>query len=254
MARGGCRSRRRSWPQLGLALDHPGVPSEVEAPAAEALDFARDERKLSGKPHPRHRRPDPRADRPRPGHRQPLVRPPGLRHRRRRRRARRPRDPHRRPGRPPHPARRRPHRRRDRRPDARRGRGALPCDAAILVAAVADWKVEASRPSSRRTPARPSCASPQPRHPRDARHPSARPRLLVGFAAETDDLLANAAAKRTAKGADWIVANDVSGDVMGGASNHLHLLTADGVRGPREPAPRKRSPAPSSPASPRNLA
>ena len=59
-------------------------------------------------------------------------------------------------------------------------------------------------------------------------HPE-RPRLLVGFAAETDDLLANAAAKRLAKKADWIVANDVSGDVMGGSSNHLHLVTADGT-------------------------
>ncbi|UUR08065.1 bifunctional phosphopantothenoylcysteine decarboxylase/phosphopantothenate synthase [Sphingomonas glaciei] len=107
---------------------------------------------------------------------------------------------------------------------------ALPADAAILVAAVADWKVEASP-----TKLKKSAGPPQLRFAPNpdilgtlGRHPD-RPRLLVGFAAETDDLLANAASKRTAKNADWIVANDVSGDVMGGASNHLHLLTADGT-------------------------
>ena len=56
-----------------------------------------------------------------------------------------------------------------------------------------------------------------------------RPRLLIGFAAETDDVAANASAKREAKKADWIVANDVSGDVMGGTRNRVHLLTASGV-------------------------
>jgi hypothetical protein len=59
-------------------------------------------------------------------------------------------------------------------------------------------------------------------------HPD-RPRLLVGFAAETQDVVANASAKRAAKNADWIVANDVSGDVMGGARNRVHLITAGGV-------------------------
>ena len=107
---------------------------------------------------------------------------------------------------------------------------ALPCDAAILVAAVADWRVEPS-PSKLKK----SDGPPQLRFiaTRDilaelAAHPS-RPRLLVGFAAETGDLVANATSKRTAKGADWIVANDVSGDVMGGARNRVHLITADGV-------------------------
>ena len=56
-----------------------------------------------------------------------------------------------------------------------------------------------------------------------------RPRLLIGFAAETDNVVANACLKRTAKNADWIVANDVSGDVMGGARNQVHLVTAAGV-------------------------
>ncbi|GAA4020158.1 bifunctional phosphopantothenoylcysteine decarboxylase/phosphopantothenate--cysteine ligase CoaBC [Sphingomonas swuensis] len=107
---------------------------------------------------------------------------------------------------------------------------ALPADAAILVAAVADWKVEASPtklkkdagPPELRFAANPDILATLGRHPE-------RPALLVGFAAETDNLLANAAAKRVRKGADWILANDVSGDVMGGASNHLHLVTEAGA-------------------------
>ena len=107
---------------------------------------------------------------------------------------------------------------------------ALPGDAAILVAAVADWRVEPSPQKLKK-----SDGPPQLRFvpTRDilaelAAHPS-RPPLLVGFAAETGDLVANATSKRAAKGADWIVANDVSGDVMGGARNRVHLVTADGV-------------------------
>jgi phosphopantothenoylcysteine decarboxylase/phosphopantothenate--cysteine ligase len=99
---------------------------------------------------------------------------------------------------------------------------ALPCDAAILVAAVADWRSSQARPSLRKPPARPSFASPP--NPDIlatlGTHPD-RPRLLVGFAAETQDVVANASAKRAAKNADWIVANDVSGDVMGGARNRV---------------------------------
>ena len=56
-----------------------------------------------------------------------------------------------------------------------------------------------------------------------------RPALLVGFAAETEHVVDHATAKRARKGADWIVANDVSGDVMGGDANTVHLITADGV-------------------------
>jgi phosphopantothenoylcysteine decarboxylase/phosphopantothenate--cysteine ligase len=56
-----------------------------------------------------------------------------------------------------------------------------------------------------------------------------RPGLVVGFAAETENVVANAVAKRQRKGCDWIVANDVSGDVMGGAENAVHLVTAAGV-------------------------
>jgi phosphopantothenoylcysteine decarboxylase/phosphopantothenate--cysteine ligase len=107
---------------------------------------------------------------------------------------------------------------------------ALPCDAAILVAAVADWRVEPSPAKLKK-----SDGPPQLRFvaTRDilaelAAHPD-RPRLLVGFAAETGDLVVNARSKLAAKGADWIVGNDVSGDVMGGERNQVHLVTSDGV-------------------------
>jgi len=56
-----------------------------------------------------------------------------------------------------------------------------------------------------------------------------KPKLLVGFAAETDHVLEHATEKRTRKGADWIVANDVSGDVMGGAVNRVAIITSTGV-------------------------
>ena len=108
---------------------------------------------------------------------------------------------------------------------------ALPCDVAILVAAVADWRVEQSAhklkkadgPPQLRFSANPDILATLAQHPQ-------RPRLLIGFAAETDNVVANAIAKRAAKGADWIVANDVSGDVMGGTHNRVHLITADGVK------------------------
>jgi phosphopantothenoylcysteine decarboxylase/phosphopantothenate--cysteine ligase len=58
---------------------------------------------------------------------------------------------------------------------------------------------------------------------------AARPKLVIGFAAETDDVVQNAIAKRARKDADWIIANDVSGDVMGGDRNRVHLVSADGV-------------------------
>ena len=70
------------------------------------------------------------------------------------------------------------------------------------------------------------------RHSRRAVAPCAkRPTLVIGFAAETDDLIANAAAKRLAKGCDWIVANDVrhASSVMGGDRNRVHLVTASGT-------------------------
>jgi phosphopantothenoylcysteine decarboxylase/phosphopantothenate--cysteine ligase len=107
---------------------------------------------------------------------------------------------------------------------------ALPADAAILVAAVADWRVDASATKLKKSDGPPTLSfAPNSDILATLGKHSKRPRLLIGFAAETDDLLANASAKRESKGADWIIANDVSGDVMGGANNRIHLVTADGV-------------------------
>ena len=106
----------------------------------------------------------------------------------------------------------------------------LPADAAILVAAVADWRVKPSV-----TKLKKESGPPEPKWLRtrdilaELSASNQRPRLLVGFAAETDSVVRNAVAKRDAKGADWIVANDVSGEVMGGSRNRVHLITADGV-------------------------
>ena len=108
---------------------------------------------------------------------------------------------------------------------------ALPAAAAVMVAAVADWRVEsagqkikkgADAPPVLRLVENPDILAGLARSPR-------RPRLLIGFAAETERTIEHAIAKRIRKGADWIVANDVSGDVMGGAANTVHIVTADGV-------------------------
>ena len=106
----------------------------------------------------------------------------------------------------------------------------LPADVAILVAAVADWRVEASPGKLKKADGPPELKfAPNPDILATlGQHPD-RPRLLIGFAAETQDVVANAQAKLAAKGADWIVANDVSGNVMGGSRNRIHLVTADGV-------------------------
>jgi phosphopantothenoylcysteine decarboxylase/phosphopantothenate--cysteine ligase len=107
---------------------------------------------------------------------------------------------------------------------------ALPADAAILVAAVADWRVEPSSTKLKKSAGPPSLDfTPNPDILATLGGHAKRPRLLVGFAAETHDLLSNASAKREAKQADWIIANDVSGDVMGGPNNRVHLVTANGV-------------------------
>jgi phosphopantothenoylcysteine decarboxylase/phosphopantothenate--cysteine ligase len=107
---------------------------------------------------------------------------------------------------------------------------ALPADAAILVAAVADWRVEPSAaklkkgagpPKLKFLPTRDILA--------ELGASDQRPSLVVGFAAETERVVENAVAKRRAKNADWIVANDVSGDVMGGHRNRVHLVTREGV-------------------------
>lgn len=107
---------------------------------------------------------------------------------------------------------------------------ALPCDAAILVAAVADWRVEPSTTKLKKGDGPPRLDFVPTRDilAELAVHPH-RPRLLIGFAAETDDVVARAIDKRAFKNADWIVANDVSGDVMGGTRNQVHLVTEEGV-------------------------
>ena len=56
-----------------------------------------------------------------------------------------------------------------------------------------------------------------------------RPELLIGFAAETENVLKHAKEKRKRKGADWIIANDVTGDTMGGATNTVHIVSGDEV-------------------------
>lgn len=110
---------------------------------------------------------------------------------------------------------------------------ALPADVAVMVAAVADWRT-ADAPAHKLK--KDGSGTPPPlalvENPdilatlcRDPR----RPALVVGFAAETNDVIAHAVAKRARKGADWIVANDVSGDVMGGMANTVHIIDADGV-------------------------
>ena len=119
---------------------------------------------------------------------------------------------------------------------------ALPVDAAVLVAAVADWRPEeacdhklkkdGSAPHPLKLVENPdilaALSAPGP----------GRPRLVIGFAAETDDLEANAHAKLARKGCDWLVANDVSRPgVFGGEDNAVTLVTAEGLE-PWPPAPK----------------
>ena len=106
----------------------------------------------------------------------------------------------------------------------------LPADAAILVAAVADWRVEPSRTKLKKGSGPPQLTfAPTRDILAELGQSKTRPRLLIGFAAETEQVVAHALAKRQSKRADWIVANDVSGDVMGGERNQVHLITAEGV-------------------------
>jgi phosphopantothenoylcysteine decarboxylase/phosphopantothenate--cysteine ligase len=113
---------------------------------------------------------------------------------------------------------------------------ALPADVAIFAAAVADWRVAGAAAGKIKKvpgagpPALALVANPDILATIAQRGPR-RPRLVIGFAAETDDLMANARAKRERKNADWIVANDVSPatGIMGGEENVVHLITAEGV-------------------------
>jgi phosphopantothenoylcysteine decarboxylase/phosphopantothenate--cysteine ligase len=112
---------------------------------------------------------------------------------------------------------------------------ALPADVAIFAAAVADWRTE--HPSASKIKKQ------QGRIPKltlvenpdilstVAHRRSDRPSLVIGFAAETDDVIANAQAKLAKKGCDWILANDVSPQtgIMGGDTNTIHLITTGGI-------------------------
>jgi phosphopantothenoylcysteine decarboxylase/phosphopantothenate--cysteine ligase len=112
---------------------------------------------------------------------------------------------------------------------------ALPADVAVMTAAVADWRPEivannkikkeagAQTPSIRLTENPDILAT--------LAKSAKRPGLLIGFAAETENVVAHAIAKRARKGCDWIVANDVSPGtgIMGGDRNTVHLITADGT-------------------------
>jgi phosphopantothenoylcysteine decarboxylase/phosphopantothenate--cysteine ligase len=116
---------------------------------------------------------------------------------------------------------------------------ALPADAAVCVAAVSDWRPDqAFKLKLKKGPGAPPAVAlvenPDILAGLSANGP-ARPRLVVGFAAETNDLEANARAKLERKGCDWIVANDVSAEgIMGGDQNEVLLITRDGIeRWPR---------------------
>lgn len=110
---------------------------------------------------------------------------------------------------------------------------ALPADAAIMVAAVGDWRAATKAGSKLKKDDESQELSLNLTQNPDIlagliAGPS-RPDLVIGFAAETDNVLDYAKAKRSRKGADWIVANDVSGDVMGGARNAIHIVSEAGI-------------------------
>jgi phosphopantothenoylcysteine decarboxylase / phosphopantothenate---cysteine ligase len=112
---------------------------------------------------------------------------------------------------------------------------ALPTDVAVFTAAVSDWRPETifnSKLKKREGGAAPELKlAANPDILATIAHGKNRPGLVIGFAAETDDVIAHAQAKLSKKGADWIVANDVSPatGIMGGDSNTVHLITAAGI-------------------------
>ncbi|WP_287940546.1 bifunctional phosphopantothenoylcysteine decarboxylase/phosphopantothenate--cysteine ligase CoaBC [Sphingopyxis sp.] len=123
----------------------------------------------------------------------------------------------------------------------------LPVDAAIMVAAVADWRAadtsaqKIKKDSSGEVP--PLALAENPDILASVAKSAKRPPLLVGFAAETNDVIAHAQAKLARKGCDLIVANDVSADPMGGETNRVHIVSKAGVdswdRLPKEAVARK---------------
>ena len=110
---------------------------------------------------------------------------------------------------------------------------ALPTDIAVCAAAVADWCAAETATRKLKKSAQPESGSPAIQLARNpdilatlAAAGKNRPKLVVGFAAETESVVPNAIAKRAAKGCDWIVANDVSAETgtFGGNSNSVHLV------------------------------
>jgi len=117
---------------------------------------------------------------------------------------------------------------------------ALPADAAIFAAAVADWRV--AHEAGQKIKKEPGAAAPtlamalNPDILATISKHASRPGLVVGFAAETEHVVEHARQKLARKGCDWILANDVSGDVFGGGDNTVHLVSATGVEDwPRMP-------------------
>jgi phosphopantothenoylcysteine decarboxylase / phosphopantothenate---cysteine ligase len=113
---------------------------------------------------------------------------------------------------------------------------ALPVDVAVMAAAVADWRVANASGSKMKKDGTGKAPGLEFAENPDilatvSRHATQRPRLVVGFAAETDDVIAHATAKRLRKGCDWIVANDVRPDtgIMGGSSNAVTIISDAGA-------------------------
>jgi phosphopantothenoylcysteine decarboxylase / phosphopantothenate---cysteine ligase len=113
---------------------------------------------------------------------------------------------------------------------------ALPADVAIFAAAVADWRVaNAGTEKIKKTPGVRTPELSLTENPdilaTIAHHKSKRPNLVIGFAAETENVITNARTKLARKGCDWILANDVSPEtgIMGGDRNTIALVTKDGV-------------------------
>jgi len=114
---------------------------------------------------------------------------------------------------------------------------ALPADAAVFAAAVADWRVASAsdakikKDGSGQPPALALAENPDILASVCRLGPDRRPPLVVGFAAETHDVIAHATAKRRRKGCDWILANDVSPGtgIMGGPENAVTLVSAEGA-------------------------
>ena len=113
---------------------------------------------------------------------------------------------------------------------------AMPADVAVMVAAVADWRPKDFKPEKmkKRGSAPPALVlTENPDILTNVAAATDRPKLVIGFAAETEDVIDNAKKKRKRKAADWIIANDVSGpkgeSVMGGDTNRVHIINDAGV-------------------------